>query len=255
MTVVAVQRERGLALCAGESGRSSVPDGVAPMALHFNGTVYYRGEDGALQMVSDHLDTLIESLLWEGYALYPYIPSATKNATPTPFGIAHPPAYAQALDTTYDHLELRIALAAPSDAVLHAEVHLLAPVGARHQAPAEHLTLPGAMVGALAQLPGRKHASLRGEVGLDRRRRRGRGHRRALSRRRRGGAPAGGERMSTASAVLASTVYIDGANRPFGELTMVMQRDGVETVAELDPAAVMELAPKLWIVPPGGTLL
>jgi hypothetical protein len=61
--------------------------------------------------------------------------------------------------------------------------------------------------------------------------------------------------MSTASAVLASTVYIDGANRPFGELTMVMQRDGVETVAELDPAAVMELAPKLWIVRPGGTLL
>lgn len=26
-------------------------DGFAPMALHFNGTVYYRGEDGALQMV------------------------------------------------------------------------------------------------------------------------------------------------------------------------------------------------------------
>jgi hypothetical protein len=29
----------------------SLPDGMAPMALHFNGTVYYRGEDGALQMV------------------------------------------------------------------------------------------------------------------------------------------------------------------------------------------------------------
>jgi hypothetical protein len=143
MTVVAVQRDRGLALCAGESGRSSVPDGVAPMALQFNGTVYYRGEDGALQMVSDHLDTLIESLSWEGYALYPYIPSATKNATPTPFGIAYPPAYAQALDTTYDHLDLRIALAAPSDAVLHAEVHLLAPVGARHQAAPSTSRCPG----------------------------------------------------------------------------------------------------------------
>jgi hypothetical protein len=29
----------------------SLPDGVAPLALHFNGTVYYRGPDGGLQMV------------------------------------------------------------------------------------------------------------------------------------------------------------------------------------------------------------
>jgi Family of unknown function (DUF6084) len=29
----------------------SLPDGVAPLALHFNGTIYYPGEDGRLQMV------------------------------------------------------------------------------------------------------------------------------------------------------------------------------------------------------------
>jgi hypothetical protein len=29
----------------------SLPDGIAPMAMHFNGTIYYRGEDGALQIV------------------------------------------------------------------------------------------------------------------------------------------------------------------------------------------------------------
>ena len=29
----------------------SLPDGEAPLALHFNGMVYYRGEDGGLQMV------------------------------------------------------------------------------------------------------------------------------------------------------------------------------------------------------------
>ena len=29
----------------------SLPDGEAPLALHFNGTVYYPGEDGGLQMV------------------------------------------------------------------------------------------------------------------------------------------------------------------------------------------------------------
>ncbi|HEX8976883.1 MAG TPA: DUF6084 family protein [Solirubrobacteraceae bacterium] len=29
----------------------SLPDGIAPLALHFNGTVYYRDDAGALQMV------------------------------------------------------------------------------------------------------------------------------------------------------------------------------------------------------------
>ncbi len=29
----------------------SLPDGEAPLALHFNGTIYYEGEDGGLQMV------------------------------------------------------------------------------------------------------------------------------------------------------------------------------------------------------------
>jgi hypothetical protein len=29
----------------------SLPDGVAPLALHFNGTIYYPGEDGGLQIV------------------------------------------------------------------------------------------------------------------------------------------------------------------------------------------------------------
>ena len=42
------------------------------------------------------LEELLGTLLYEGYALYPYTPGATKNATPTPFGIVYPPAYAQA---------------------------------------------------------------------------------------------------------------------------------------------------------------
>ncbi|HEY2771829.1 MAG TPA: hypothetical protein VGI87_14735 [Solirubrobacteraceae bacterium] len=90
-------------------------------------------------------------------------------------------------------------------------------------------------------------------------------------------------------AVLAQTVFSDGANVPFGELTIdaararaqelqasvgwgpmvrvagvamawrelvaTMERAGAATVAGLDPAAVLELAPKLWVVPPGGSLL
>ena len=47
------------------------------------------------------------SLLYEGYALYPYTPGATKNATPTPFGIVYPPAYAAAVPSAHDHLRLR----------------------------------------------------------------------------------------------------------------------------------------------------
>jgi hypothetical protein len=89
--------------------------------------------------------------------------------------------------------------------------------------------------------------------------------------------------------ILATTVYVDGANRPFGELTlaqvrgradelraatgwgptarvapvarawreltMALEQRGVATVGELEPEVVSELAPKMWVVPPGGSLL
>jgi hypothetical protein len=89
--------------------------------------------------------------------------------------------------------------------------------------------------------------------------------------------------------ILATTVYIDGANRPFGELTpdavraradelraatgwgptarvapvarawrelsVALEGAGVGRVGELSADKVTELAPKLWIVPPGGSLL
>ncbi len=95
--------------------------------------------------------------------------------------------------------------------------------------------------------------------------------------------------MSALEAILAQTVYIDGANRPFAELTpeqarnradelksavgfgptariapvarawrelmMALEQAGAATVAELPPEVVEELAPRLWVVPPGGSLL
>ena len=112
--------------------------------------------------MADRLDELLESLLWEGYALYPYTPGATKNATPTPFGIVYPPVYAGALQSTFDHLELRCALRAPADAVLSAELRFLAASGERHQAAAHRVDLPGAMAGALAGRPACKEVSLGG---------------------------------------------------------------------------------------------
>jgi hypothetical protein len=110
--------------------------------------------------VTEALEQLVDSLLWEGYALYPYTPTATKNATPTPFGIVYPPVYAAALASTYDHLELRCVLEAPPDAVLGAEVRFLAPGGQRHTAVERRLELTGAMVGALSHVPARKPASV-----------------------------------------------------------------------------------------------
>jgi hypothetical protein len=89
--------------------------------------------------------------------------------------------------------------------------------------------------------------------------------------------------------VLETTIYIRGANRPFGELTaedvraradelraatgwgptarvapvarawreltMAMESAGAATVADLPAEVVTDLAPKLWVVPPGGSLL
>jgi hypothetical protein len=85
--------------------------------------------------------------------------------------------------------------------------------------------------------------------------------------------------------ILAQEVYMRGANRPFGELTtddarsradelraavgwgptarvapvaqawrelmMAMDRAGAAAVADLEPAVLVELAPRLWVTLPG----
>jgi hypothetical protein len=80
---------------------------------------------------------LVDSLLYEGYALYPYTPGATKNATPTPFGIVYPPAYARGLPSAHDHLELQCIV--EGDGEVTAEVRFLLPNGERHVAEAERI--------------------------------------------------------------------------------------------------------------------
>lgn len=100
------------------------------------------------------------------------------------------------------------------------------------------------------------------------------------------GAPAPVDRLPEA---LATPIAIDGGRRPFGSLTseqagtraaelkavvgfgptvrvapvarawrelqIALDRSGAATVADLDAAVILELAPKLWVLPPGGTLL
>jgi len=105
------------------------------------------------QTLFEPLDQLVESLLWEGYALYPYTPGATKNATPTPFGIVYPPLYAIGASSTFDHLELRCVLDCPSSARLEGEVRFLTAVGAGHRAAARRITLSAASPAAAADAP------------------------------------------------------------------------------------------------------
>lgn len=78
------------------------------------------------------LDDLVSSLLYEGYALYPYTPGATKNASPTPFGIVYPPAYAAGSAATFDHLEVQCLLRAEAQPEVRPEVFFLQSVGERH---------------------------------------------------------------------------------------------------------------------------
>jgi hypothetical protein len=56
------------------------------------------------------VERLLSTLLYEGYALYPYTPGATKNATPTPFGIVYPPAYAARGPHTFDRARMQLVL-------------------------------------------------------------------------------------------------------------------------------------------------
>ncbi len=87
------------------------------------------------------VDELVDSLLYEGYALYPYTPGATKNATPTPFGIVYPPAYARTLESTHDHLELQCMV--EGDGEIAAEVRFLLPSGERHVAEPQRIAGEG----------------------------------------------------------------------------------------------------------------
>jgi hypothetical protein len=91
------------------------------------------------------------------------------------------------------------------------------------------------------------------------------------------------------TAILAERVHASGGTKPFGEMTVAEVREradelraatgwgptarvgpvarawaelgramnaaGAATVADLDSAVVAELAGKLWVVPPGGSLL
>ncbi len=93
------------------------------------------------------LDQLVSSLLYEGYALYPYTPGSAKNATPTPFGIVYPPVYAAECAGAFDHARLECTAAAPAGASLTATLRYLTPSGERHKAEEQRVELGPVPVG------------------------------------------------------------------------------------------------------------
>lgn len=51
------------------------------------------------------------------------------------------------------------------------------------------------------------------------------------------------------------TAKVGSVARAWGELGRLMDEAGARTVGELDPEAVAQRAERLWVVPPGGSLL
>lgn len=103
--------------------------------------------------MSAALDELVGTLLWEGYALFPYTPGATKNATPTPFGIVYPPAHAAGGPATFDRVRMVAMLRAGPGATLRATARFLEPSGVRHEAVERRVELPATPVAALVEAP------------------------------------------------------------------------------------------------------
>ncbi len=83
-------------------------------------------------MAASSVTALVDSLLYEGYALYPYTPGV-KNATPTPFGIVYPPGYAEAQPAAYSKARLEAALEAGPEAELSGSVRFLQAAGEGHK--------------------------------------------------------------------------------------------------------------------------
>lgn len=93
------------------------------------------------------LEELVDSLLYEGYALYPYTPGATKNATPTPFGIVYPPVYASECAGAFDHARLECIAEPAAGATLIATFRYLTLTGERHEASAQQVEIGPILVG------------------------------------------------------------------------------------------------------------
>jgi hypothetical protein len=102
--------------------------------------------------MTDALETLLGTLVHEGYALYPYTPAATKNATPTPFGIVYPPACADGT-ARFDRARMQGIALAPGDAEIRGEVRFLQASGEGHRSVERRVALAPRTLAQLAAKP------------------------------------------------------------------------------------------------------
>jgi hypothetical protein len=106
----------------------------------------------ALRELPPKIEALLRTLLYEGYALYPYTCDALKNATPTPFGILFPESYARANDT-FAHAALECVARAREDARLTVSFRCLHAHGDGHRASEHAFFGPVVRLSALASEP------------------------------------------------------------------------------------------------------
>jgi hypothetical protein len=99
--------------------------------------------DVGITSTKTHLERLVDSLLFEGYALYPYTPGATKNATPTPFGIVYPGDYARNETHAFDRMQMQ-GIVTSADALVTGEVRFLQASGEKHRAVERRVRLGAA---------------------------------------------------------------------------------------------------------------
>ena len=101
------------------------------------------------------IEELVRSLLYEGYALYPYTPGV-KNAMPTPFGIVYPASYSEAQPAAFPMLRLEAVLQGGPDARVAGTVLFLQATGERHEAGERSLELGPVTLAELARGPVRE---------------------------------------------------------------------------------------------------
>ena len=87
----------------------------------------------SITSTKSHLERLVDSLLFEGYALYPYTPGATKNATPTPFGIVYPADYARNETHAFERMQIQ-GIVGSAESLVTGEVRFLQASGEKHRA-------------------------------------------------------------------------------------------------------------------------
>ena len=114
-------------------------------------------------MSASEVERLVSTLLYEGYALYPYTPGTAKNATPTPFGIVYPPSYADSQPAAFSKLRLEAVLRGGPEATITGSVRFLQASGERHRGVERRLDPGSATLAELSREPVRTEFELPGE--------------------------------------------------------------------------------------------